>query len=231
MRIVGLTGGIASGKSTVSRSLSKCGITVIDCDLIARQVVEPGTPTLAAIAKSFGKKVLLDTGELNRPVLGKIIFNDKSQNKKLGQIIGPAISWQIQLQIGLAFAKGKQLVVVDAPTLYETKKLVAMCGEIIVVAVDEATQLERLMARDKSTREEAMSRINSQLATQKKIEHPSTTEVLMNDGTREELQIKVDKMVKRLQTRAGVLHRVLTFPGILAVLGFGIYGLVGYSRM
>jgi dephospho-CoA kinase len=229
MKIVGLTGGIASGKSTVTAELvSKYKIPVIDCDLISRKVVLPGTPAINEIRKTFGKKVIKDDGSLNRPALGEIIFNDKSQNTKLGKIMGPAIQKQIVWEVVMAFIQGHQICVIDAPTLYETKSLIQFCGEIIVVAVDDEIQLKRLMNRDKSTKEEAMARVKSQLPTKIKINHPSTTEVLYNNGSYRDLQIAVSKMVERLKSRAGILHRVLTLPGILLLLGASIYG---YSNL
>ena len=228
MRIIGLTGGIACGKSTVTSHLTHLDIPFVDCDLIARKVVAQGTPALAEIEKLFGSSVILENGELNRKQLGNIIFNDKSQNKVLGGIMGPAIQKQIIWEIIIAFIKGKQLVFIDAPTLYETSSLVSMCGEIVVVAVDEDVQLERLMARDQSTREEATARITSQLPLEKKIHHPSTTEVLYNHGDVKDLNRAVENMVSRLQGRAGVLHHVLTLPGILLLLGVGV---LGYSRL
>tara|TARA_B100000795_G_C22793075_1_gene437891 strand:- start:222 stop:908 length:687 start_codon:yes stop_codon:yes gene_type:complete len=224
MRIIGLTGGIACGKSTVTAQLINNGVPVVDCDLIARQIVQPGKPALIQIQKKFGNKVILDNGQLNRPALGQIIFNDKSQNVELGKIMGPAIQAQIKWEILYAFLTGSQIVVVDAPTLYETKGLISMCGEIIVVATTEEIQLERLMARDKSTKKEANARISSQLPMETKINHPATTEVVMNNGSREQLSKTVNKMIDRVQNRAGVLHRVLTLPGILMLLGLGVYG-------
>ena len=172
MRIVGLTGGIASGKSTVTAQLQSHNIPVVDCDLIAREVVAPGTPVLTQIKSTFGNQVILPNGSLNRAALGNIIFNDKAQNAKLGKIMGSAIHKQIVWQVVRAFFGGAPLVVIDAPTLFETKSLISMCGEIIVVAVDKDVQLKRLMARDQSSEQEAMSRINSQLPMKMKIEHP-----------------------------------------------------------
>ena len=106
--------------------------------------------------------------------------------------------------------------------------VVVVAVEEVVVAVDEDVQLERLMARDQSTREEATARITSQLPLEKKIHHPSTTEVLYNHGDVKDLNRAVENMVSRLQGRAGVLHHVLTLPGILLLLGVGV---LGYSRL
>ena len=230
MRIVGLTGGIASGKSTVTAQLQSHNIPVVDCDLIAREVVAPGTPVLTQIKSTFGNQVILPNGSLNRAALGNIIFNDKAQNAKLGKIMGSAIHKQIVWQVVRAFFGGAPLVVIDAPTLFETKSLISMCGEIIVVAVDKDVQLKRLMARDQSSEQEAMSRINSQLPMKMKIEHPNTTEVLCNNGTRDELKRSVHNVIARLQARAGLLHRLLTLPGMLLVLGVGGV-LYNYSRL
>ena len=229
MRLVGLTGGIASGKSTVTALLTaQHGIPVVDCDLIARQVVAPGQPTLARIAQAFGDRVILpDGGGLDRAALGSIIFKDRAQRAILGKIMGPAIQTEILKQVIRAFFSGAQLCIIDAPTLYETGSLVKFCGEIVVVACDDAVQLDRLMARDGSNKEAALQRINAQLSTQEKINKTTTTEVIWNNGTKEELAAELARLAGRLQQRAGFLHRfVLTFPGmctILAVLGASVW--------
>eukprot|EP00946_MAST-07B_sp_MAST-7B-sp1_P004996 g4996.t1 len=224
MRIVGLTGGIASGKSTVTAQLTtKHGIPVVDCDVIARKVVEPGKPALGRIADAFGAdNVLLADGCLDRAALGAIIFSDKAKRVQLGKIMGPAIQMEILKQVVHAFFSGATLCVIDAPTLYETQSLVRFCGEIVVVACDADVQLQRLMARDGSTMEEAKKRVLAQLPTQEKIDKPTTSEVIWNNGTRSELIAEVDCMVERLVTRAGFLHRyILTLPGML-LLSFSV---------
>jgi dephospho-CoA kinase len=220
MRLIGLTGGIASGKSTVTSALTRLGIPVIDCDVIARQVVAPGQPALGRITRAFGEdKVLLDGGGLDRAALGAIIFSSKKKRVELGKIMGPAIQSEILKQVLRAFFVGAQLCVIDAPTLYETGSLVKFCGEIVVVACDDEVQLKRLMARDGLTEKAALQRVRAQLSTQEKIDKPTTTEVIWNNGTKDELAAELVHVVGRLRQRAGFLHRyVLTFPGVCTMI-------------
>mmetsp|Transcript_19472 Transcript_19472/g.31729 ORF Transcript_19472/g.31729 Transcript_19472/m.31729 type:complete len:137 (+) Transcript_19472:71-481(+) len=117
MRVLGLTGGISCGKSTVVKVIERSGVPVIDCDKIARQIVQPGSSGLNAIVKEFGKDVLQADGSLDRKGLGKIIFNDKEQRRKLNKITIPRITQTIIWSLFSHFIVGTPLVVIDAPTL------------------------------------------------------------------------------------------------------------------
>lgn len=130
--VVGLTGGIATGKSTVSAQLKSFGLPIIDADVIARQVVEPGTPALKKIVEHFGEDILLSDGYLNRPKLGSIIFNDEAQRKKLNNIVHPAV-WRAMFWAVVSYwIRGERLCIMDTPLLIEGG-LWKWVGKIVVV--------------------------------------------------------------------------------------------------
>lgn len=179
---IGLTGGIASGKSLVASYLEKQGIPVVDADKLARQVVEPGEPALAQIVATFGKNVLQADGTLDRKQLGAIIFGDEQKRERLNQIVHPAVRQLMKKQADLYEQRGYPRVVLDIPLLYESN-LFHMVNQVWLVYVDEATQLRRLIERDGSTETEAKQRIAAQMPlTAKKAQ----ADVLIdNNGTKE----------------------------------------------
>jgi dephospho-CoA kinase len=168
MQIIGLTGGIASGKSTASSILKSFGAKIIDADILARKVVEKGQPALDRIVNTFGTKILNNQGELNRSVLGEIVFNNQEKLKKLNQIIHPAVNI---LAISL-FEKernnGMEKIVYDCPLLIE-ENLLHLVDKVWLIYINEETQLKRLMERDNFTKEQAMKRINNQMPLKEKI--------------------------------------------------------------
>lgn len=167
MKIIGLTGGIASGKSTVSRLFNEHGIPVLDADLIAREVVEVGSVGLQQIKEQFGEQVLHANGELNRQVLGQMIFQQPQLRQQLNEILQPLIRQQFHLRIQEFDQQNEPLIVLDVPLLFEMK-YEEFCDEIIVVYVSSDTQLRRLMQRNQFTKEEAKERIASQLSLDEK---------------------------------------------------------------
>ncbi|MCD9026589.1 dephospho-CoA kinase [Cohnella silvisoli] len=160
---IGLTGGIATGKSTVAKLLTEHGAILIDLDGIAREVVEPGQPSLLAIAERFGQAVLQQNGSLDRKKLGAIVFADPAERKALEAIIHPAIRAVMKERMAYHESNSpQQLVVVDVPLLYESG-LESYFEQIMVVYVPRETQLQRLLARDKLTIEEAQKRLDAQM--------------------------------------------------------------------
>ena len=160
--IIGLTGSIASGKSTVAKMLEGYNLPIVDADLVARQVVEPGTETLKKIANAFGPDVIKEDGTMNREKVGSIIFHEPSQRKVLNDIIHPAIRAEMLRQRDEYIADGADHVVMDIPLLFESK-LQHFVDKILVVSVTEEIQLARLMARNQLDEKEARARISSQL--------------------------------------------------------------------
>ena len=166
--LVGLTGGIATGKSTVADIFRRLGAVVIDADRLARDVVAPGEPALAEIGREFGPDVLHPDGTLDRKRLGAVVFGDAERRRRLEAITHPAIRARFQARLQALADEGFEgLVLFDAPVMIESGGHRAM-DRLVVVVADEATQLARLMARDGIGREEALSRIRSQMAVAEK---------------------------------------------------------------
>jgi dephospho-CoA kinase len=165
---IGLTGGIATGKSTVAKLLMDRGAILIDLDEIAREVVNPGQPTLFRIAERFGQAILQEDGSLNRKKLGDIVFADPSERKALEQIIHPAI--RAVMKERMAYYESNtlhKLIVVDVPLLYESG-LESYFEQMMVVYVPRQTQLQRLMERNSLTIEEAERRLTAQMDIEEK---------------------------------------------------------------
>lgn len=160
--IIGLTGSIASGKSTVAKMITALGLPIVDADIVARDVVEPGAETLTLIVEEFGQDILLEDGTLNRVKLGDIIFQEPSKRKILNDIMHPAIRQEMLRQRDAYIEAGNKHVVMDIPLLFESK-LQHYVERIIVVSVSEEVQLRRLMKRNNLSKEDALARMHSQL--------------------------------------------------------------------
>ncbi|MEI3614333.1 dephospho-CoA kinase [Pseudogracilibacillus sp. SO30301A] len=181
--IIGLTGSIGTGKSMIANKFRDLDIPVVDADLIAREVVEPGKDAYKDIVATFGVDILQDNKTLDRKALGNIVFNDDSKRKQLNAIIHPAIRKEMLRQRNEWIQHGKECVVLDIPLLYESG-LTHYVDKVIVVYVDPDVQLHRIIARDESTEEEAKSRINSQIPVKEKAEKADA--VINNNGSKEE---------------------------------------------
>lgn len=199
--LVGLTGGIASGKSTVSNYLKEKGILVIDADILARKVVEKGSETLKEIEREFGHKVITLNGELNRPELGKIIFEDEDLKEKLNKIVHPAIF--LLLKEMLSKLDDKKLVFIDMALLVENIDNMRTHGinldEIWSVSLPLEVQINRLMNRDKISYEYAKSKINSQISSEERNRYANI--IIDNSLGEENLRKKVDGYLEDLYTR------------------------------
>lgn len=167
--ILGLTGGIASGKSTVSAYLAQNGALIIDADLIARQVVAKKSSGLKQIVDKFGGEILTASGELDRKKLGKLVFSNKELLKALTDITGPLIRAEILREIQAAKKAQVKLVVLDIPLLFETGYQ-TLCDKVMVVTIPSKLQLERVMKRDNLSAAEARKRIANQLPASKRNE-------------------------------------------------------------
>lgn len=167
--ILGLTGGIASGKSTVSAYLAQNGALIIDADLIARQVVAKKSSGLKQIVAKFGGEILTASGELDRKKLGKLVFSNKELLKNLTDITGPLIRAEILREIEAAKKAQVKLVVLDIPLLFETGYQ-TLCDKVMVVTIPSKSQLERVMKRDNLSAAEARKRIANQLPASKRNE-------------------------------------------------------------
>lgn len=189
--IIGLTGGIATGKSTVSALLIRKGALLVDADVIAREVMLPGHPVLAAVAEHFGQAVLLADGTLDRKKLGDIVFREPAQRQALNEITHPAIRLEIRRQMeSLEREHPERLVVVDIPLLFESG-LESMFERVMLVYAPASIQKERLMKRNQLTAEEAVARINSQMDIEEKKRKADV--IIDNSGSAEETQRQIDE--------------------------------------
>ncbi|REJ08326.1 dephospho-CoA kinase [Halobacillus trueperi] len=178
--VIGLTGSIASGKSTVAKMFKDMDIPVIDADQISRDVVQPGEPAYQEIVETFGEQVLEEGGDLDRKKLGKVVFADETKRKQLNGIVHPKVREEMIRRREQYKQQQYQAVVLDIPLLFESN-LTDYVEKILVVYVDEKTQLERLMERDQSGREDAEERIRAQIPVKKKAEMADA--VIDNTGT------------------------------------------------
>jgi len=195
-RVIGLTGGIGSGKSTVSRFLADLGAVIIDADKIGHEVYRPDTGTWRKLVKTFGSGILATDNTIDRKKLGAIVFGDETELKRLNAIIHPQITEIIKKRIADYRRQGVSVVVVDAPVLFEAnaKNLVE---EVWVVVSNEANVIKRAIARTSLPEEQIRSRIRSQLSNEERIKRAQV--VIHNDGTAEDLQKKVHKLWNQLK--------------------------------
>jgi dephospho-CoA kinase len=170
MIVVGLTGGVASGKSTVAKMFKQCGAIVIDADELAREVVKPGKPAWREIVDTFGKSVLNPDRTINRRALGALVFGDRAKLRCLERMIHPRVSReQARLTKQIARKDPDAVVIYDVPLLFEAG-VDKRVDKIIVVTADRETQIARLKNRNGFTRSDAIRRINSQMPLAKKVE-------------------------------------------------------------
>ncbi|WP_270571678.1 dephospho-CoA kinase [Bacillus glycinifermentans] len=165
--VIGLTGGIASGKSTVAHMFQKRGITVVDADVIAKEAVEKGMPAYRKIAETFGAGVLLDNGGIDRKKLGELVFQNEDKRMQLNAIVHPEVRKTMIKERDKAIQAKERFVVLDIPLLYESG-LEHLTDKVLVVWVPKELQLERLMERNSLSEKEALNRIHAQLSLDEK---------------------------------------------------------------
>ena len=196
MFVVGITGGIGSGKSAVTDHLETLRITVVDADKVARVVVEPGTPGLAAIAEHFGEDILLADGRLDRAALRKIVFDNPDERKVLEGITHPRIRDEISRQLSEA---NSPYVVLSSPLLLESGQN-TFADYVVVVDVPKEVQLTRTMARDNNSEALVKQMMAAQLDRKTRLSRADTS--IMNDGSLEALYERVKKLHEDLLARA-----------------------------
>lgn len=194
-KVIGLTGGIASGKSTISNIFKEVGWPVIDADQTARQVVMPGSLGLAQIVSRFGSQVLQPDGTLDRATLGSMAFDDPQNLSDLDQIEHPLIMAAIDKQLAGFKKQGLPVVVLDVPLLFETG-MDQECDLTVLAVVDRKTQLERLMKRDHCSKAAALKRINAQMPLEEKMRRADVT--IDNNGSLAQTRLQVAKLVERV---------------------------------
>ncbi|KAI8343813.1 dephospho-CoA kinase [Blakeslea trispora] len=215
MKLVGLTGGIATGKSTVSRLIAEQNIPIIDADKIAREIVEPGRKPNQLIREHFGDSVFLEDGHLDRPKLGQIIFQDPEKRKILNRCTHPYVRWEMLKQAFFYWIKGADIVIFDVPLLIESK-LDRFMQTTVVVFCSDALQLQRLRKRDGLTEEQALQRMQSQMPMAEKVEKADI--ILDNSSDLSQLEIQVKNMIQKI--RPSRLTWLLEYAGPPMAIGF-----------
>jgi dephospho-CoA kinase len=193
--ILGVTGGIAAGKSTVTEILRSLGAVVVSADELAREVVRPGTPTLKRLVDCFGETILKTDGTLDRKALGRKVFSDPEARRRVNRIVHPAIADLAERRLAELSAGGAELIVYEAPLLFEAGAEERV-EAVLVVRVEESLQLARLMARDGLSRSEAESRIAAQMSQEEKVARADY--VIDNSGTREEVESRIRTLLAGL---------------------------------
>ena len=204
--IVGLTGGIGSGKSTVARMFEALGATVVDADAIVHELQAPHAPMLSELARAFGCHIIREDGSLDREALGEIVFSDDEKRALLNSIVHPAVGAEFQKRVAAAVASQVPVVVLDIPLLFEGRKSGKGTAALmdfdatVVVWVPEALQLERTMERDGCTEETAKKRIRAQLPLDEKRELADY--VIHNGGSRAATEDQVRELFAKLSAGA-----------------------------
>ena len=219
MQLIGLTGGIATGKSTMSRFFTYHNVKVVDADVIAREVVQPGEVCNFKILDTFGPSVFSPTGQVDRERLGSVVFQNPEYRHTLNRLTHPYIRFEMILQILRHFLHGETKCIIDTPLLFETG-MAKWVHRVIVVYCPRGQQKERLMLRDGLSAEQAQNRLNSQIPIEKK--KSMADHVIDNSVSMEEARQQVDELVDKLEPdylRSKLLWLVLFIPTwILLVL-------------
>lgn len=198
MLLVGLTGGIACGKSTVAQMLSARGVPLIDADVLAREIVEPGQPAFNDIVAAFGD-VLTPDGQLDRKRLGSVVFADVEKRKALEAMTHPRIFQRFTEKTQVLEQKGEPVIVYDAALLFE-RKLSELMNLVIVVTLPPEVQLLRLKTRDALSDEEALRRITAQMPIEEKVKQADF--VIDNSGSREQTAAQLDYVWREVMQRS-----------------------------
>jgi len=198
--IVGLTGGIGSGKSTVARMFAEQGVPVVDADQIAREVVEPGTEGLRAVVEAFSEDVLDEAGRLDRAKLAERVFSDAAARERLESILHPRIAAASRARLGELARAGHPYAVYEAALLVENRSY-ETTQALVVVSASEQTQIARVCARDGVDEEAARSRIAAQLPLRDKV--AVADYVISNDGSLEQTRARTLEVHRALSARFG----------------------------
>eukprot|EP00095_Tigriopus_kingsejongensis_P004511 snap_masked-scaffold427_size174323-processed-gene-0.28 protein:Tk04511 transcript:snap_masked-scaffold427_size174323-processed-gene-0.28-mRNA-1 annotation:"dephospho- kinase domain-containing" len=197
MFLIGLTGGVATGKSTIGKMFQDLGVPIVDADLMARRVVEPGRSAWHKIKKEFGPQVILEgSGEVDRVALRKIIFEDELQREKLNRITHPEIYKEMCWEVAKCTLAGHQYVILDLPLLFEADVMVDYMHKIIVVTCEEDLQLQRLMEQRRLSERESILMINAQMCLEQKAERAQF--VIENSGSLRDTREQVEQIHQEL---------------------------------
>lgn len=197
MKVIAITGGIASGKSEVTKTIAAAGYPIVDADVLARQVLEPGTHTLEQVKQFFGESIIKN-GVLDRKTLGERVFSNPNALKVLTNLTAPEIKSRIQDQLSFFKIKGKKLVFCAIPLFFEQHyEDTGWFDQVVVVSTTTRQQLDRLMSRDHLREWEAQSRIKAQMPADEKVKRADV--VIENNGSEKALQEKVNLYLQGLE--------------------------------
>nr|ACU24555.1 unknown [Glycine max] len=227
MRIVGLTGGIASGKSTVSNLFKSHDVPIVDADVVAREVLMKGSGGWKKVVAAFGDEILLENGEVNRPRLGQIVISDPDKRQFLNRLLAPYISRGIFWKVLKLWMKGYKVIVLDVPLLFEAK-MDKFTKPIIVVWVDPETQIQRLLARDKSSEEDARNRINAQMSLD--VKRGKADIVIDNTGSLDDLNQQFQKVFVEVTRPLTWTEFLRSRQGVFAILASFTSGVVLFMK-
>ncbi len=196
MKVIGLTGNMACGKTVVARMFEELGAKIIDADYIARLVVEPGEPAWKDILEKFGHEILNPDKTINRKKLGDVVFRDKEKREELNRITHPRIIDKIKFMLEEYRKENVKVVIVEAALIVERGGMKSIISDLIVVTADEEAQIKRLIERDGISREEALTRIKAQMPVSEKVKF--ATYVIDNSRTLEETRKQVEEVWKKI---------------------------------
>ena len=195
MKVIGLTGGIGSGKSTVSRFLAELGAVIIDADKVGHEAFKPGTELWREVVAAFGQQIVTPSGDIDRKKVGEIVFGNPELLSQLNQIMHPRMHEMVEAQIEEYQRQGVMVVVLEAALLLEAG-WTSLVDEVWVTVVSESTVLRRLEKRAGLSEQESLARIRSQLSSEKRVKHADV--VINNEGDLDELKTKVKEQWQRL---------------------------------
>jgi dephospho-CoA kinase len=196
MKVIGLTGGIGSGKSTVSQFLTELGAVVIDADKVGHEALKPGTELWREVVAAFGRQTLTPDGDIDREKLGEVAFSNPDSLVRLNRIMHPRLYEVVKAQIEECRRQGTGVVVLEAPLLIEAG-WTSLVDKIWVTVASEATVLRRLQERTGLSEPESLARIRSQLASTERVRYADVT--IDTDGELDELRARVEKLWRKLQ--------------------------------
>jgi len=194
-KVIGLTGGIGSGKSTVSQCLAELGAVIIDADKVGHEAFKPDTPAWHDVVATFGREVLTPSGEVDRKKLGEIVFSNPEALSRLNQIMHPRMYDMMQAQIEEYRRQGVDVVALEAAILIEAN-WTPLVDEVWVTVASEATVLERVKKQRGLAEEQTLARIRSQLSTEERVKHADV--IINNDGDLDEVKAKVKELWEKL---------------------------------
>ena len=196
MKVIGLTGGIGSGKSTVAQFLAELGAVILDTDRVGHEVLKPDTEAWREVVAAFGRQILTPGGDVDRKKLGEVVFGNPESLVRLNQIVHPQIGKVVKAQLEEYRRQGVRVVVLEIPLLVETGGT-SLVDEVWVTIASESVVLRRLEERSELSRQQSLARIRSQISNEERVKHADV--VIKNDGSLDELKAKVKKLWQRLR--------------------------------